>query len=92
MSLKREKKLPKEFKKYFWDVNLDKLSFSQNYKLIFSRILSYGSIPAIHWLFKNSDKSSIKNYVLSFGGKQLDKRSNNLWRIFFGIKHDRKTP
>jgi len=83
---KKEIKLPREFKKYFWDVDFDKLSFSEYYNFIVSRILSFGSLNDYLWLVNNSSEESIKNTLETKEAKQLDKRSRGFWRNYFSLK------
>jgi len=78
-------KLPKEFKKYFWDVDFKKVSFQAHQDFILSRLLSVGDLPAVRWLFNAVREKTIKNFVLDHGNRQLDKRSNNFWRLFFDL-------
>ena len=86
----KEEKLPKEFKKYFWDVDFKKLSFKEHRDFVFSRLLSMGDLPAGRWLFNAARKQTIKSFVLNCGDPQLDKRSNNFWRIFFDLPAGRR--
>ncbi|OGC05068.1 hypothetical protein A2276_03885 [candidate division WOR-1 bacterium RIFOXYA12_FULL_43_27] len=81
----QEKKLPPEFKKYFWDIDFDKLSVSKHINSILSRLLSFGNMQAIRWVVGNIGTPRIKQYVLGFGEKQLDKRSLNFWKIYLNI-------
>jgi len=53
-------KLPLFLKKYFWDVDFDKLDLSDCPEYIILRLLEYGDIEAIRWLFKNVSKVAIK--------------------------------
>jgi len=87
----KETKLPKEFKPYFWDVDFDRLSLKKNITLVLGRLLNFGQVPAISWLFKNIRTDRIKKYLLALGDRQLDKRSNNFWRIYFGLPPSKKT-
>jgi len=80
---KREKQLPKEFKKYFWDVEFERLSFSKNLNLILCRLLGFGNMNAVRWLFANVSDGTIKKYLLSLGQRQLDARSFNFWSLIF---------
>ena len=90
MPKKRNKKtqqLPKEFKKYFWDVEFSKISLTKNLNLVLSRLMNFGNMRAIRWMLKSIKEATLKEYLNSFGDRQLDKRSNNFWRLYFGIKH-----
>ena len=82
---RRKESLPKEFKKYFWDVDFKKISLKENINLVLSRILRFGNMKAVRWLLKNISPKKIKEYLLLMGDRQLDWRSNNFWRLFFGL-------
>lgn len=84
-------RLPKSFKAYFWDVDFNKVSLKKHMTLILSRILKFGDSLAVRWMFKNFSVKKIKTYILKFGDKQLDRKSNNFWRIYFGLPLRRKT-
>lgn len=78
-------RLPAEFRKYFWDVEFKKISPSRHLDFILSRIMNFGNMKAIQWMFKNVNENKLKDYVLRLGGRQLDKRSRNFWRILLGL-------
>ena len=44
--------IPKEFKKYFWDTDFEKLDIQKNKKYIISRLYNFGDIEEIKWLNK----------------------------------------
>jgi hypothetical protein len=79
----KSSRLPKEFKKYFWDVDFSKLSYRQYSKFILERLLKLGDSRAVKWMFKTFSQGTLKRCVLE--AKGLDKRSNELWRLFFGL-------
>lgn len=82
---KKQVRLPKEFKKYFWDVDFKKISIRKHFNYILSRILGFGNMKAIRWVLKNIDAKRIEKYVSEYGDRQLDKRSNNFWKLYFGL-------
>jgi hypothetical protein len=44
------KRLPEEFRKYFWDVDYDDLSLDKYPKFIAERIMNYGDLDSVKWL------------------------------------------
>jgi len=78
-------RLPKEFKKYFWDVDFNKISLKKQLGFVLSRVLNFGNMRAIRWMLKTTSEQAIKNFIITRGGRQLDKRSNNFWKLFFGL-------
>ncbi|MDI6731091.1 MAG: hypothetical protein QME05_00730 [Candidatus Margulisbacteria bacterium] len=79
----KKRVLPKEFKKYFWDVDFAKLSPRRYPKFVLERLLKFGDSKAVKWMFKHFSKKTLKDCVL--GARGLDKRSHALWRLFFGL-------
>lgn len=75
--------LPKDLKKYFWDVDSTKLDFKKNSGFIIARVLEYGDIETIQWLFRTFDAEEIKKVFIKRRGFSL--RTANFWRIFFNI-------
>lgn len=82
--------LPGEFKKYFWDVKFKKISLSKDIDLILRRILSFGDTIAVRWLLERVKRARIKKYLASYGARQLDKRSFNLWNLYLDFPANKK--
>ncbi len=76
-------KLPGFLKKYFWEVDFDSLNFNKSESYIITRILEYGDIPAIRWLFRNTSSEKIREVILT--SRNLSKKSANFWGIFFNL-------
>lgn len=74
-------RLPKEFKKYFWDVNFKKLSFRKNTDFILERVMRLGDIKALRWLL-NIPKQKIKRVVEK--SRELDPKTRNYWGVIYG--------
>lgn len=75
--------LPKKFKKYFWDVDFGKLDFKKNPQFVIARILEYGDIGAIQWLFRTFSAKEIKTVLVKRRGFSL--RTASFWSTFFNI-------
>jgi len=88
--MKKAVRLPKKIKEYFWDVDFKKLTLKKYPNFILERILNFGNIKAVRWMLNAFDKRKIKRYILSSGDRQLDRRSNNFWRICFDLPASRK--
>lgn len=73
-------KLPSYTKKYFWDVDFSELSFQDNSGYVTARILEYGDVMALKWLFRVSKKKDIKKILEK--SRQLSPKSCNFWSIF----------
>lgn len=61
--------MPTELKKYFWDVEFEKLDLEKNKRYIISRLYCYGDLKAIRWIKQTYTKTDIE---------EVAKKSRNL--------------
>ena len=80
------KKLPKFLKKYFWDVDFDKIDIKIQTRDILSRLLEYGDEKAVGWMKNNFTKRQISDILLHY--RLVSPTSANFWAIIYNI--DRK--
>ena len=78
--------LPKFLKKYFWDIDFDKLDLKTHYQDILVRILEYGDEKAIDWMKRSFTKDDVAEVLFRLRG--ISPKSANFWALIFGI--DRK--
>jgi len=71
------RKLPSFLKKYFWDVDFERINLKEHEYYVIERLLEYGDLRAIKWLLKNFDKRKIKKVLNS--SRALSKKT----KIFF---------
>lgn len=57
--------MPKELKKYFWDVNFEELDIRKNKRYIIARLYCYGDIKAIKWIKETYSDDDIKDVALN---------------------------
>jgi hypothetical protein len=81
--LKKMKKLPPAFKKYFWDAEFQKINLKERKIYILKRILEYGDEDAVAWMWKNFKKKDIKNALSNFRGYSL--KTANFWALILDI-------
>jgi len=74
-------RLPKEFKKYFWDVDFKKLSFKKYSFYILERIMRLGDIEALKWLLK-IPRNKILEVVRR--SREIDPKTRNFWKVVYG--------
>lgn len=72
-------KLPERFKRYFWDVSFNELSFATNSRFIAERILNYGNEKDIKWLLSNLDINFLKTLVKR--SRNLNVKTRNYWKL-----------
>jgi len=80
-------KLPKFLKKYFWEVDFNRLDFKKRIEYVTLRLLEYGDIDALRWLFRNIPEKKIKEVIKRRRG--LSPRSLYFWSSFFNINPEK---
>lgn len=75
--------LPKFLEKYFWDTDFKKVDKEKDKAYIITKVLEYGDIPALKWLFVNFPQRQIKETFAKT--RYFTKRVANFWRIFFNL-------
>lgn len=80
------KKLPGFLNKYFWDVEFEKIDLQNRRVYVLRRILEYGDEKAVAWMWKNFEKSEIKNTLSNFRG--YSQKSANFWAIVLNIPRE----
>lgn len=69
--------ISRNIKRFFWDVDFSKLDFAKNQDFVIERILEYGDIRGISWLFKTYDKKTIREVLMNKHG--FSKKTANFW-------------
>lgn len=77
--------LPQFLKKYFWEVDFEKIDMGRSKIYILKRLLEYGDESAVNWMWKNFKKSEIKQALTRFRG--YSQKSANFWALILGIPH-----
>lgn len=80
------KKMPKFLKRYFWDVDFDKLDYNKYPKYVIERILEYGDERSIAWMRHNFSRSNIVDVLTSSRG--LTEKSANFWAVVLGVRKE----
>ncbi|MGH7204362.1 MAG: DUF6922 domain-containing protein [Candidatus Levyibacteriota bacterium] len=71
--------LPSYVTQYFWGDNLSQLNLEKNPKYIIETLLEKGDNKALHWLFSQRDKETIRNFLPEL---KLEKKSAHFWSIY----------
>ena len=77
------KKAPEYLRKYFWDIDFDKLDIVTHSHSVLSRILEYGDERAIAWMKKNFTRDDVADVL--FHLRSFSPRSANFWALIFDI-------
>lgn len=80
------RKLPIFLKKYFWDVEFEKINLEKRRIYVLKRILDYGDETAVSWMWKNFTETEIKNILCNYRG--LSFKSANFWAVMVDIKKE----
>lgn len=80
------KKLPVFLKKYFWDVDFEKIGLDNSRIYVLRRILEYGDEKAVRWMWKNFTEPEIKNILYNYRGLSL--KSANFWAFILDVKKE----
>ncbi len=76
---------PKFLKKYFWDVDFEKLNLDKSRLFILKRIFEYGDERAAGWMSKNFSRDEITKLLFSI---RIDPKSANFWALILDIKRE----
>ncbi len=76
-------RLPNFLKKYFWDVDFEKLKAKTHPEFVLERLLEYGDEKAVNWMKKNYTENEIANVLFHFRG--VSPKSANYWALIFNI-------
>jgi len=74
-------KLPKEFKRYFWDVDFNKLSLKKHLRFILERVMNFGDLRALRWLLRFPKKQIM---AVVNDSREIDAKTRNFWRVVYG--------
>jgi hypothetical protein len=70
----------------FWDLDVEKLDLKKNSRQIIERILEWGDLPQVHWMWENFSRKEIVEAVRN--SRQLSQKSANFWANYYKIPKD----
>jgi hypothetical protein len=76
----RKKKLPSNLRKYFWDVDFEKLNLKDNRVFILERLLNYGTFDTFKWIFRSYTSNEVKDLIVRRGINSFSKNSYYFWK------------
>ncbi len=71
------KKIPKLLNTFFWDVDTSKLDMQKHKEYIIERILEFGDVPEINWMFSTYKKQDIVEVLKK--SKRISEKSGNFF-------------
>jgi len=89
--------LPPSIKPYFQEYDFSRLAVDIHAELVIERVLNYGNLEELRWLFTQYGWSPITQWVQERGEKRLSSRRYRLWCVLLEIPPSlfpstRKTP
>lgn len=77
------KKLPPFLKRYFWEIDFEKLDPEKRQHYIAERILEHGDLKAARWLLGNFDPKLLEEVIA--GSRSLPPKTGNFFANLLGI-------
>ena len=71
--------IPLQYKKFFWDVDFNKLDLEKHRKFIMERFLNYGTFDTFKWIFKTFNSKEVEEFIEKKGKYTLSKNSFYFW-------------
>ena len=72
-------KIPLEFRKYFWDVDIAKINPDKHQTYIIERLLEHGDSEAYRWLKSNFPREKIKEVGLK--SRRIGQKTKNFLQL-----------
>ncbi len=71
--------IPRQYKKFFWDVDFNKLDLEKHRKFILERFLNFGTFDTFKWIFKTFDSEEVQELIDKKGIHSLTRNSFYFW-------------
>ncbi len=75
--------LPTSAYKYFWEIDPAELVVEEHPRYVIERLLEYGDVPELLWLFQNFTRDKIIATLKS--SRNLSRRRASAWANYFEI-------
>ncbi len=85
--MKKTLKLPSFLHFLFWDVDISKLDLKKDMRYVIERVLEYGDIKEVDWLFSTYSKDDVV-YVLK-ESKRISEKTGNFFYIILDLNESR---
>ncbi len=72
--------IPEQYKKFFWDVDFERLDLKKHRKFILERFLNYGTFDTFKWIFRTFNNDEVKDFIDTKGVYSLTRNSLYFWR------------
>jgi len=79
----QKNRLPKHAYKFFWEIDPTILDVSQHPRYVIARLLEYGDLPELRWLFSRFSREEIIDTIKQ--ARNLSRRRAASWANYFDI-------
>lgn len=76
--------IPPNIKRYFWDVDANKLDPNKYSEYVIGRILEYGNPDAMKWIIKTFNNNLIEKTFKK--NREMSRKTAEFWRNYFGLR------
>lgn len=77
--------IPREFERFFWDVDFEKLNWAEHSEHVIQRVLEKGDLDALRWLSATIGREGIRRHIEKRRGRGLDPRRLRFWEFILEI-------
>jgi len=77
--------LPTTLRRHFQEYTLEDIDPERHQALVIERILAWGNLPELRWLFQRYPREQLTEWVRSTGWYGLPRRRFKYWLCFFEI-------
>ncbi len=78
-------KIPKEWHKYFWEVDSADVDLDEDAPYVIGRVLEYGNFEAVRKLRRHYGDSRLKEFLLSTNSRVLGKPTMRYWQVILNL-------
>ncbi len=75
--------IPADFKRYFWDTNIENLDLQKHQNYIIERLLEFGDFEQIDWINKSYNREIIKSVLMS--SKRISPKTGNFFSLIYNF-------
>ena len=80
-AIEKDKSIPSQLFKFFWDVDPRKLNVRRHRRFIIERLLDLGDLEAFWWAQKQYPTALL--IEVSLTSRRLSQRSRQFWKVWF---------
>jgi hypothetical protein len=78
-------KIPKEWHKYFWEVEPKEVDLEENAYYVMGRVLEWGNLEAVRKLHRYYGDARLKEFLLSTNSRVLGKKTMRFWQVILNL-------